>query len=78
MSFVHVIERVRGEFMEMPDLELTVTQAGRLWTLAPGDCRVIIDALVSAGFLRWTARETVVWTGRRLRARGLGSGGTFL
>ena len=48
----------------MPGLELTMPQAVRLWSLGVDDCRSVIDALVDAGFLRWTVRRTVVRTGR--------------
>jgi hypothetical protein len=66
MSFAAVVDRVRAEFVEMPGLELTLPQAVRLWTLGTDDCRFVIDALVDAGFLKWTARRTVVRTGRDL------------
>ena len=48
----------------MPGLELTVPQAVRLWSVGMDDCRHVIDALVDAGFLRWTMRRTIVRTGR--------------
>ena len=66
MSFAAVVDRVRGEFVEMPGLELTLPQAVRLWTLGADDCRFVIDALVDAGFLKWTPRRTVIRTGRDL------------
>lgn len=66
MSFAAVVDRVRGEFVEMPGLELTLAQAVRLWTLGADDCRYVIDALVDVGFLKWTARRTIVRTGRDL------------
>lgn len=64
MSFATVVDRVRMDFMEMPELELTLPQAVRLWTLGADDCRYVIDALVDAGFLAWTARRTIVRKGR--------------
>jgi hypothetical protein len=67
MSFAAVIDRVRADFEEMPGLELTLPQAVRLWTLGMDDCRFVIDALVDAGFLSWTARRTFVRRGRVLR-----------
>ncbi len=70
MSFATVVDRVRAEFREMPGLELTMPQAVRLWSLGPDDCRNVIDALIDAGFLRWTARRTIVWTGRDLAVAG--------
>ena len=54
--------------MEMPGLELTLSQAVRLWTVGADDCRFVVDALVDAGFLKWTARRTIVRTGAEFRA----------
>jgi hypothetical protein len=64
MSFAAVADRVRSEFLEMPGLELTIPQAVRLWNLGLDDCRAVVDALVDAGFLRWTAKRTIIWAGR--------------
>jgi len=64
MPYSSVVDRVRSEFIEMPGLELTLPQAVRLWSLGMDDCRSVIDALVEAGFLRWTVRGTVIRTGR--------------
>jgi hypothetical protein len=63
MTVASVIERVRAEFVEMPGLELTLPQAVRLWGLGADDCRHVLDSLADAGFLRWTARRTVVRAG---------------
>ena len=65
----------------MPGLELTLPQAVRLWTLGADDCRYVIDALVDAGFLKWTTRRTIIRTGRDLPigpslAEAFGEGGT--
>jgi hypothetical protein len=60
MSFARVVDRVQLDFVEMPDRELTLPQAVRLWSLGMDDCRYVIDALVDAGFLAWTARRTIV------------------
>ena len=51
----------------MPGLELSLPQAARLWNLGVEECREVIDVLTTAGFLRWTAGQTVVRTGRELR-----------
>jgi len=53
-------ERVRGEFNEMPGLQLTMAQAARLWGMDQKACRTVIEALVDSSFLRWTAAGTVV------------------
>ena len=55
-----LFERVRGEFNEMPGLQLTIAQASRLWGMDQTSCRRVIDALVDAAFLRWTTTGTVV------------------
>lgn len=64
MSFATVVDRVRMDFTEMPEMELTLPQAVRLWTLGMDDCRYVIDSLVDAGFLAWTPRRTIVRKGR--------------
>jgi hypothetical protein len=52
------------DFVEMPEMELTLPQAVRLWSLGMDDCRFVIDALVDAGFLAWTPKRTIVRRGR--------------
>ena len=46
-----VVRRIRGEFLEMPGLRLTVQQARRLWLLDEGSCEAVLSALVKARFL---------------------------
>lgn len=46
-----ILGRVRGEFLEMPGLRLTEAQARRLWHLDPGTCTVLLNVLVTDGFL---------------------------
>ena len=60
MELDAIIRRVRNEFHEMPGLRLTPAQATRLWGLEGETCRVVIDALVAAAFLRWTPAGTVM------------------
>ena len=62
MSFSFAVDRVRAHFTEMPGLELTLPQAVRLLGFGIDDCRYVIDALVDGGFLKWTARRTIVRT----------------
>lgn len=57
-------ERVQGEFNEMPGLQLTLSQAARLWGMDHAACQRVIDALVEAAFLRWTPAGTVVRAAR--------------
>jgi len=49
------LQRVRGEFREMPGLCLTPAQASRLWGLDAVSSQALLDALVDAQFLRKTA-----------------------
>jgi hypothetical protein len=64
MSFATIVDRVRADFVEMPGLELTLPQAVRLWNVGADDCRLVLDALADAGFLKWTHRRTVIRTGQ--------------
>ena len=57
-----LVDRVRGEFNEMPGMQLTEAQAARLWGVEPTECRNVVDVLVGASFLRRTP------TGRIARA----------
>lgn len=66
MDFAAAVDRVRDEFTDVPGLELTMPQAVRLWGLGVDDCRYVVDALIDAGFLRWTARLTIARTARDL------------
>lgn len=59
MTFAIAVDRVRADFTEMPGLELTMPQAVRLWGMGMDDCRFVVDALIDAGFLRWTSRRTI-------------------
>ena len=55
-----LITRVRNEFLEMPGLRLSETQAMRLWGLNREECERVIDALVTASFLHRTDRGEFV------------------
>ena len=55
-----LIDRVRGEFNEMPGLQLTIPQAARLLGIEPEACRKVIDQLVASEFLRKTQSGTIV------------------
>jgi hypothetical protein len=58
-----LVERIRGEFLEMPGLRLTVQQASRLWGLDPVCCRTVIDFLIETEFLRWTSGGRIARNG---------------
>jgi hypothetical protein len=46
-----VLNRVQGEFLEMPGLRLTGAQARRLWGLDAAICEALLGVLVDAKFL---------------------------
>jgi hypothetical protein len=46
-----VLNRVQGEFLEMPGLRLTGAQARRLWNLDAAMCEALLGVLVDAKFL---------------------------
>jgi hypothetical protein len=46
-----LLNRIRGEFIEMPGLRLRVEQAQRLWNLDRTSCEVLLLSLVEAKFL---------------------------
>jgi hypothetical protein len=48
----NLAERVRGEYLEMPGLSLTVPQAGRLWGVDSEEAtRQLLESLVAQKFL---------------------------
>ena len=63
MKVQSLVDRIRGEFREMPGLQLTLAQAQRLFGLEPAACRRVIDTLVETSFLRWTPSGTIVRAG---------------
>jgi DNA-binding GntR family transcriptional regulator len=52
-----LLNRIRGEFLEMPGLRLTCEQAQRLYGLDRALCQRALDRLVDAGFLCVTANR---------------------
>ncbi len=50
-----LLDRIRGEFGEMPGLRLTFPQACRLWHLDPSHCLAVLEQLVAEGFVHETA-----------------------
>jgi len=55
-----LVERVRGEYLEMPGLQLTISQAQRLWGLDGETCAALLTALIEQRFLLRTAAGTHV------------------
>jgi hypothetical protein len=46
-----VLERIRGEYLEMPGMKLTRAQMQRLCGIDEPICTLILESLVKAGFL---------------------------
>lgn len=46
--------RIRGEYLEMPGLRLTLAQACRLWQIDTATCHEILSDLVTDHFLHRT------------------------
>ena len=55
-----LLTRVRGEYREMPGMQLTVSQAARLWQLEPHACEALLSLLVKDGFLVRTPAGTFI------------------
>jgi len=51
MEMQTLIRRVRGEYLEMPGLSLTLAQACRLWQIDSHSCEAALDSLVAEHFL---------------------------
>jgi hypothetical protein len=49
-----LVSRVRGEYLEMPGLRLTVPQACRLWHVDASACEAVLLSLMADGFLKRT------------------------
>jgi len=54
------VRRVRAEYLEMPGLKLTSSQAARLWGLDVGVCDAVLTALVADRFLTCTRNAAFV------------------
>jgi len=46
-----LLQRIKGEYLEMPGLALTLQQAQRLWALDRQTCETALCGLVQSGFL---------------------------
>jgi sulfite reductase beta subunit-like hemoprotein len=59
-SLAELLQRVREEYREMPNLRLTPSQATRLFGVEPAQCAALLDALVNEHFLTRTADGLLV------------------
>jgi len=51
MTHSTVLKRIRAEYVEMPDMQLTLEQAQRLFGVERTLCETVFDALVDEQFL---------------------------
>jgi hypothetical protein len=51
-----MLQRICGEYLEMPGLQLTLKQAQRLWGLDEQTCARLLEFLVETRFLVRTSR----------------------
>lgn len=47
-----IVERIQAEYVEMPGLSLTLTQAARFWGVSAVTLERQLSSLVEIGFLR--------------------------
>ena len=55
-----LLYRVRGEYLEMPGLRLTLEQAARLWHMDAAICAAVLMRLVADRFLMRTRNSAYV------------------
>lgn len=55
-----LVDRVLGEYREMPGLALTIEQARRLWGCDAVTCQRIVDVLVERHVLRWSRNRRLI------------------
>jgi hypothetical protein len=63
MEMQTLIRRVRGEYLEMPGLSLTLAQACRLWQMDTHTCQAALDTLIAERFLGRTRDGSFVLVG---------------
>ena len=54
---------IQMEYLEMPELKLTLRQASRLFALHAEPCQQALNALVAGGFLKRTHEDAYVRRG---------------
>jgi hypothetical protein len=62
MRIEDVLQRIQGEYAEMPGLRLTPAQAQRLWGLDRPTCDALLETLVHANFLSQTRDGSFIRT----------------
>ena len=57
-TITEMVQRVRGQFLEMPGLQLTARQIEQLCGVEADVCRAVLNRLVEAKFLRLKRNST--------------------
>ena len=52
--------RIQAEYVEMPGLSVTLSQAERLWAVDRRTCQTAVDRLIARGVLRMTTKGQLV------------------
>ena len=60
----YVVQKLRAEYDELPNLRLTVEQVSRLCDLEPHVCQAVLEAFVQARYLTVTPEGTYVRSDR--------------
>ena len=55
-----LLQKIEGEYREMPGLSVTAPQAQRLWGLDSTTCGFVLMTLIQRGILKRTASGTYV------------------
>ena len=76
MRIDDVLQRIQGEFVEMPGLRLTAAQAQRLWGLEREVCIALLGTLVDARFLTRTPDGAFVRVDGARPGRSSGTSGS--
>jgi hypothetical protein len=66
-----LLDRVRGEYREMPGLQLTIAQACRLWQIDRATCEAVLQELIRDEFLLQTLNGSYIarpMAGRSIKA----------
>jgi len=64
-----LLDRIQGEYLELPGLRLTDVQAGRLWDVDRTTCSALFEALVDGRFLQKTSDGSFVKTEQPSKTR---------
>jgi DNA-binding IclR family transcriptional regulator len=50
-SIQRALFRIQNDYLDIPELDLTLDEAAALWELEPSKCLTLLEVLVGVGFL---------------------------